>query len=381
MVRGVTMTSARWTRFHGWRWRDWFARAGISIGAVLLALTAAYAFTGPSRVVSIALAIGVPLTGVWLQLRWTDNIETRIAKRVGRQRMKRMRAYTKDFPGYRLVDVFRATNALCRRSGEPVVIESHHEHEDLNSLLHAKAGRRGLRRVQGASRLAWPIGPGEEDYFPVDCFWVTQHVDDGAADWLVFRVRYLPYADRAVLEAASENTVKVRACVDEIIEASTRGSIYRHRMLEVSFEPGVKDEYGEVEQTERFHVAFKAEERVEDADIILDPQVQSTLQRNVLDLYLHRDRLKAHQVPVRRGVLFYGPPGTGKTFACRYLCGRLPQATKLIVAGNALLRVKSVFNLARLLQDQATPVAPSRRGQTSSRLRVCSARGRYQKRR
>ena len=113
---------------------------------------------------------------------------------------------------------------------------------------------------------------------------------------------------------------------------------------------GVKDEYGEVENAERFYVFFKADEFVEDADIILDPQVQQTLRRNVLDLHQNRDRLKAHYVPVRRGVLLYGPPGTGKTFACRYLCGRLPQATKLIAAGNALLRVKSVFNLARLLQ-------------------------------
>jgi hypothetical protein len=46
---------------------------------------------------------------------WADNIETRIARVVGRQRMKRMRAYTKDLPGFRLVDVFRASQGTSGR--------------------------------------------------------------------------------------------------------------------------------------------------------------------------------------------------------------------------------------------------------------------------
>ena len=41
---------------------------------------------------------------------WTDNIETRIARLVGRRRMKQMRVHTKDFPSFRFVDVFRATD-------------------------------------------------------------------------------------------------------------------------------------------------------------------------------------------------------------------------------------------------------------------------------
>ena len=344
------MMRTRWISLHGKQWRSALGRLAPVAAVLCLVLAAAYALPGAPPIVLIFPAAGVVLVVAWLRRRWTDNIETRIAKLVGRQRMKRMRTYTKDFPGFRLVDVCRATDRLCRQNSDPVVIESHHEHEDLNSLLHAKAGRLGSRRVQGASRLAWAVGPGEEDYFPIDCFWVTQHADGGSAQWVVFRIRYIPYSDRVVLETASENLASGRACVDEIVAASARDSIYRHQTLEVSFEPGVKDEYGEVENAERFNVSFKATELVEDADIILDPQVQRTLQRNVLDLHLHRDRLKAHGVPVRRGVLLYGPPGTGKTFACRYLCGRLPQATKLIAAGNALLRVKSVFNLARLLQ-------------------------------
>jgi len=70
----------------------------------------------------------------------------------------------------------------------------------------------------------------------------------------------------------------------------------------------------------------------------------------VIDLHLRRDVLKAHGVPIRRGVLLYGPPGTGKTFACRYLCANLPNTTRIMVAGSALQQVAAVFSLARLLQ-------------------------------
>jgi len=87
-----------------------------------------------------------------------------------------------------------------------------------------------------------------------------------------------------------------------------------------------------------------------DDDIIIASEVREILWRNVIDLHLRRDLLKAHHVPVRRGILLYGPPGTGKTFACRYLCGKLPQTTRIIVTGTALLQVNSIFSLARMLQ-------------------------------
>jgi SpoVK/Ycf46/Vps4 family AAA+-type ATPase len=70
----------------------------------------------------------------------------------------------------------------------------------------------------------------------------------------------------------------------------------------------------------------------------------------VIDLHARRDFLKAHGVPVRRGVLLHGPPGTGKTFACRWLCANLPTTTRIIVAGSALQQVAAVFALARMLQ-------------------------------
>jgi SpoVK/Ycf46/Vps4 family AAA+-type ATPase len=118
----------------------------------------------------------------------------------------------------------------------------------------------------------------------------------------------------------------------------------------MSFEQGIKDEYGDVERPDRLRMVFRPEETVEDDDIVIDEDVRVVLWRNVVDLYRRRAVLKAHGVPLRRGLLLYGPPGTGKTFTCRYVCGKLQEITRIIVAGNALLQVKSIFNLARMLQ-------------------------------
>ena len=97
-------------------------------------------------------------------------------------------------------------------------------------------------------------------------------------------------------------------------------------------------------------VLFRPDETVGDDDIVIDDDVLSILKRNVIDLHQRREILKQHNVPVRRGVLLYGPPGTGKTYACRYLCGKLTETTRIMVTGTALTQVGAIFSLARLLQ-------------------------------
>jgi len=278
-------------------------------------------------------------------LRSAHDIDVRIASTVGARRLARFCVHAKDLPAYRFVDLYRAADAWCRR-GETVRIESEHASETLNAILHASPSRWVSRRITGAVRKPWAVGPGEEAFLPADSFWLNR----AAQGWTVLRVEHIPLQDSARLEVAAEDAGAAQSCVEDITAAATVGSIYRNRIIGLSIDAGIKDEYGDVERPECLRVLFRREEAVRDDDIIIDDEVRTVLWRNVVDLHHRRALLTTHGVPLRRGVLLYGPPGTGKTFACRYLCGKLPETTRLIVAGNALLQVKSVFNLARMLQ-------------------------------
>lgn len=152
------------------------------------------------------------------------------------------------------------------------------------------------------------------------------------------------------MEAASPKGGWAERALESIVSRSVEQSVYRNKVLEFAYEAGTKDAYGDIERPSQLRVLFKVVEPVGDDDIIIGEKVKEILWRNIIDLHQRREILKAHHVPVRRGVLLYGPPGTGKTFACRYLCGKLPNATRIIVTGSALHQVNSIFTLARLLQ-------------------------------
>jgi hypothetical protein len=277
------------------------------------------------------------------------DIDKRLAAEIAPVRPRQFRVSSKELPSYRFVDLFRAIESYTRCVSRLRVIESQHD-ESLNSVLHAKRDRWRSRRITRSSNTAWPTGPGEETYLPVDRFWIFERIDGGRRDDVIVRLRYSALAERAILEVASEQALVSEQCMRTIIDRSVADSIYRNQILELSFEAGTKDEYGDVERPERLRVLFKAVEQVNDSDIVIDEAVRQMLWRNVVDLHLRRRVLKSHGVPVRRGVLLYGPPGTGKTFACRYLCGKLAETTRIIVTGTALLQVTQIFNLARIFQ-------------------------------
>jgi len=141
--------------------------------------------------------------------------------------------------------------------------------------------------------------------------------------------------------------------VSSIIELSAARSIYRNQIIELSNAAPSRDEQGNIRGGGPLQIVFKALEVVDEDDMVIDDDVRRMLWRNVIDLHHRRDMLKDHKVPVRRGVLLYGPPGTGKTYACRYLCGRLPNATRIIATGPSLFQVSAIFSLARMLQRRS----------------------------
>ncbi len=276
------------------------------------------------------------------------DIKTRLAYEMGVPKLTAFQVGTKELPHYRFVDLYRATDSYCEGRENVKIIESEHRDEALNSILHAKRQEWMSRRINRSSTTSWLVGPEKDVFLPVDRFWLCTSEAQGGR--LIVRLRYDQDSEKAVLEVAAEDSALAERCLNRIVERSTEASIYRNKVLLLAFEPGTKDEYGDVEKGDRLRILFKADEPVADEDIVIDEDVREILQRNVIDLHTKREVLKAHRVPVRRGVLFYGPPGTGKTFACRYICGKLPDTTRIIVTGTALLQVNTIFSLARLFQ-------------------------------
>lgn len=276
-----------------------------------------------------------------------NHIDTRIEGLIGAHAMKASVVQTKQLPGYRFVDAYNAITAFAEARKNVQRIESEHQ-EDLNTILHTKRNDWDNRSMKRSTNSAWPTGPEDQVYLPTDCFWIVP--GKTRAERFVIRLRFGTYTQQAEIDVASEAQEAGEKCLQWIIAWTEDNSIYRNRVLQLGFEAGTKDEYGDVESPERLRVLFRPEEVISDDDIVMDEDVVKILWRNVIDLHERRDILKAHNVPVRRGILLYGPPGTGKTYACRYLCGRLPETTRIMIAGNALTQVGALFSLARLLQ-------------------------------
>ncbi len=275
------------------------------------------------------------------------HIDTRIEAAFGARAMHACAVQSKQLPGYRFVDAYNAITAFCDEHGNTDRVETEHQ-EDLNSILHSGRNQWDNRSIKRSSNTAWPVGADEEIYLPVDCFWIVKGTTP--EERLILRLRFVTYVQQTELTVACVDQGAGERCLQWLVAWGEEHSIYRNRILQLSFEAGTKDEYGDVESPERLRVMFRADETVGDDDIVMDEDVLKILWRNVIDLHERRDLLKEHKVPVRRGVLLYGPPGTGKTYACRYLCGKLPETTRIMVTGTALTQVGALFSLARLLQ-------------------------------
>lgn len=274
-------------------------------------------------------------------------IDAALSRELGWQNLKHLDVLTKAFPMYRFVDLFQAAERCCADSPSVAVIESQHPH-DLKTICQGIMGHRRLRKPSLASR---DVAYRQSRFFPTDRFWVIHPHSAGPLGTAggVVRVSVPDYVRDLSLEVASADPGAAEALFDRIQQRSIQESIYRNRLLQVSFEAQVRDEYGEI-QSGPILLTFKEERCVSDDDIVLDDEIREVLNRNVLSFHANRDLLKRHGVPGRRGVLFYGPPGTGKTYTCQYLYNRLRTATTLVVNGQALTQVKAICSIARMFQ-------------------------------
>jgi len=276
-------------------------------------------------------------------------IDDKIRSEIGRWNIQNFTVSEKDFPEYRFVDIFRAIESKMEGKSNLRTIQSDN-YENLASLIHIEAQFAEYRQIVKSVRTAWPTGPDQELFLPVDHYWIYTDKSSAKAGSIIIRLKYKKQEEKSTLEVGSSNADLAVKVVGEIVDESLAVSIYRNQMLGLTFEAGTKDEYGDIEKPERLRINFNTAPPVRKEDFVIDELVFDTLRRNVIDLHKRRALLRKRGVPLRRGVLLYGPPGTGKTYACRYVCGELTEATRIVVAGTALNKVSQIFDLARTYQ-------------------------------
>lgn len=85
------------------------------------------------------------------------------------------------------------------------------------------------------------------------------------------------------------------------------------------------------------------------SDLILPDGIIEVIEKHVIGVAAHRERLLASKQHLKRGLLLHGAPGTGKTHTIRYLLSQLPGVTAVTLSGNALQLIGTACSIARSL--------------------------------
>jgi len=278
--------------------------------------------------------------------KFSDSIDKNI-EFIFRRNKRLLQVHTADLPAYRFVDLSRSIDKLFGEPGHFSKLETQHN-EQLSDIIHNPRTEWQNRTINKAERIPFPTGPENEVFFSIDCFWLVKKPEASVPG--IIRLSINRFLQTLKLEVAADNTNIGEEVVTKIIEHSKIHSIFRSSILQLSYESGKKDDYGEVEKPPHLGVHFSPIRTVPNDDIILSKNQMDLFKRNIVDLNTRRDILKFNGVPTKRGILLHGPPGTGKTYACRHICHQLDKVTRIFLTGESLSNVGAVFTLARLFQ-------------------------------
>ena len=128
--------------------------------------------------------------------------------------------------------------------------------------------------------------------------------------------------------AASDPEVAQRAAAEIRDEALAR-NVFRGQVLSFGGEV-FGHHHGETVLTFHPRPTMTAEH------LVLDPGTLAEVQRQVVEVARHKERLLAAGQHLKRGLLLFGPPGVGKTHTVRFLVSQLTGTTVMQLTANAL---------------------------------------------
>ncbi|HEU5097423.1 MAG TPA: ATP-binding protein [Roseiflexaceae bacterium] len=300
----------------------------------------------PATGALVVIALGLLAAGaIWL-FNALHFVDVHIGATVGRARG--WPVHSKAYPLYKFVDIHRAAERFATQQPGSVELRSEHPFV-LGGILHGISRPAG-RRLNSATMVSRKVGYDQETYLPTDTFWLLPPqvgTPDRAA---VIRVRLTPHTGMVALEVAAPRAEAATRILDALAELASEHSIYRNHMIRVVFGPEVHSDYGDDESLEPMDLVFYNETPIAADDIILDETHHGIIERTIVDFHQRREQLLQLGLPGKRGVLFYGPPGTGKTYTCKYIAQRLTSVTTIVVTGHALLHMKAICAIAKMLQ-------------------------------
>lgn len=273
-------------------------------------------------------------------------IDVQLRRMVRPASMRKMTVTQKQYPAFRYPDFYRAITAFVEKRQSLGEIQSSHMHLDLGSIVGSDFHSIATRKVSAPSIKLMNVDYQKEDAFPDECFWAFRDPNGVTGIW---RLRTAPHLGTMV-ELAVDRMGNEAKFISELGDLSIEHSVYRNKLVQVDYRPAIEDEYGEVHVASELAITFRADPEITPDKIVLDPEVEPVLERNVTRFHRMRERLSVLGVPLQRGILLYGPPGTGKTYTCQHLYHRLKPITMIVVSGKGLNEVRSICNFARMLQ-------------------------------
>ena len=248
--------------------------------------------------------------------------------------------------GYDLVNVQAGLNgwlAGWRREHELVGLTGfQRESFGLADLLQPGADR-VWHGVSSVAMAALPAGPAGQTLACVKCgLYLASDGDTRFALLLRGPGDSDPDGD-ATLEVACADQVAAQWVIDEVRRQAIARNVFRGHVI--SFGDGMFGHGRGSGGGLRFH----DRPQLARDTVVLPPAVIKGIERQVLGVARHADRLLASGQHLKRGVLLHGAPGTGKTHTIRYLIGQLTGVTVVILSGHALAWIGQACSVARLL--------------------------------
>ncbi|HET7388474.1 MAG TPA: ATP-binding protein [Nocardioidaceae bacterium] len=256
------------------------------------------------------------------------------------------------WPGYDHVNVQAGLDAWLAEPGRDhrlvgVVNFRHHEF-GLTELLRATGVHSmHLPSAGNVSRLPLPSGPGGETKPCVRCgLYLVEYGDQRVA--LLLRGAEPDMGNTHVmLQVVAGQPAEAARAATDIRELALVHNVYRGQL--VSFGGQM---FGERETV----LSFLPRPNLTAADVILPSDTLAAVERQVIGVAEHRQRLLDAGQHLKRGLLLYGPPGVGKTHTVRYLASRLTGTTIVELSGDSLALIEQACSIARTLQPSMVVV-------------------------